>query len=260
MAVSGGRGGQQSAPGVQASSAYCTHRRRAGVRMSTPPPPPAAARAGIGLVAALLVFLIALLFGAWGVWQVARGSHPPPCDSAATNELAQRAATLARSDQVSRDANRRLQATLAEREEQIAQLRADVDFYERLVGATGQRHGLAVHALRVSRQPGGAWHFTAVLTQNLDRGGVSAGELELAIEGSRQGRLETLDWAALRQQPRADGVPYSFRYFEEVQGDVFLPDGFTPARVVVRLKPRGGRTVEHAVTWADATASGEDNP
>lgn len=222
--------------------------------MSTPPSPPHAARAGIGLVAALLVFLLALLFGAWGVWQVAHRTRPAS-DNGATDELAQRVATLTRSDQVSRDANRRLQATLAEREEQIAQLRADVDFYERLVGATGQRHGLAVHALRMARQPGGAWHFTAVLTQNLDRGGVSSGEVELAIEGSQQGRLRTLDWNTLRQQPRAAGVPYSFRYFEEVQGDVFLPAGFAPTRVTVRLRPRSGAVVEHAMTWAEATTA-----
>jgi hypothetical protein len=220
--------------------------------MSTSPTPPHAARAGIGLIAALLVFLIALLFGAWGVWQVAQLARPA-CDTGANDEFAQRVATLTRSDQVSRDANRRMQATLAEREEQIAQLHADGDFYERLVGATGQRHGLALHALRMARQPGGAWHFTAVLTQNLDRGGVSSGDVELAVEGSQQGRLQTLDWPTLRQQPRAPGVPYSFRYFQEVQGDVFLPAGLTPTRVIVRLRPRGGAVVEHAMTWAEAT-------
>lgn len=223
--------------------------------MDPRPTPPAAARAGAGLVVALLVFLLALLFGAWGVWQVARRTQGPACDATTTDELAQRVATLSRSDQVSRQANTRLQAALSEREEQIAQLRADVDFYERLVGATGRRHGLSVHALRLARQPGGAWHFTAVLTQNLDRGGVSTGQLTLAVEGSRQGRLETLDWRVLRQQPAAPGIAYSFRYFQEVEGDLFLPAGFVPVRVLVRLQPRGGRAVEHAVTWSDATAA-----
>ena len=59
--------------------------------------------------------------------------------------LRQQVATLKRSDQISRDANFDLQTTLAEREEEISGLRADVDFYERLVGSTGQRHGLRVH-------------------------------------------------------------------------------------------------------------------
>ena len=219
-----------------------------------PRPTPTAARAGFGLVAALGIFLLALLFGAWGLWQVARGGRAPPCDAAATATLEQRVATLGRSDQISRDANRRLQSTLAEREEQIAQLRADVDFYERLVGATGQRHGLSVHALRMRPQAGNAWHFTAVLTQNLDRGAVSAGQLTLSVEGSRDGRLETLDWNALRQQPKAPGTPFSFRYFQEVEGDVLLPAGFTPVRVTVRLQPRGRAAVDHAVTWVEATS------
>ena len=222
--------------------------------MDPQPTPPHAVRAGLGLIAASIVFVLALLFGAWGVWQVARGIAPPACDTAATEALAQRVATLARSDQVSRAANTQLQSTLADRDELIAQLRADVDFYERLVGATGQRHGLSVHALRLRRQPGGAWHFTAVLIQNLEREAVSQGQLSLAVEGSQAGHLKTLDWSALRQQPRAPGTPFSFRYFQEVEGDVFLPAGFTPVRVIARLQPRGGASVEHAVTWAAAIA------
>lgn len=222
--------------------------------MDPHPTPPHAARAGIGLIAALLVFLAALLFGAWGVWQVSRSAAPPAADAGGNEELAQRIATLRRSDQVSREANTRLQSLLAEREEEIAGLKADVDFYERLVGATSQRRGLSMHALRMQPQQGGAWHFNAVLTQNLNRGSVSTGQLTLSIEGSQNGQLRRLDWPTLRQLPRAPGVDYSFRYFQEVEGDVFLPPGFTPVRVTARLQPRRGAAVEHSVTWADATA------
>lgn len=220
-----------------------------------PSPHPHAARASAGLIVALLVFLAALLFGAWGLWQVGRIGDAPPCDPTANEQLEQRVATLTRSDQVSRGANAQLQALLAEREEEIAALRADVDFYERLVGATSQRRGLSVHALRMRAQQPGAWHFTAVLTQNLVRGAVNTGRLTLAVEGSQGGRLQRLDWASLRQQPGAAGVEYSFRYFQEVEGDVFVPAGFTPVRVIARLQPSRGAAVEHSVTWAEATAA-----
>src|SRR3546814_19579440 len=55
--------------------------------------------------------------------------------------------------QISRDANRDLQGTLAERDEEIAGLRADVAFYERFVGATGQRRGLTVHQPPLPTEP-----------------------------------------------------------------------------------------------------------
>ncbi|MFX5839876.1 DUF6776 family protein, partial [Acinetobacter baumannii] len=83
--------------------------------------------------------------------------------------LQQKLATLARSDQISREANRDLQSTLAERDEEIAGLRADVAFYERLVGATAQPKGLAVHAAEFRREGAGTWRYQVTLTQSLNR-------------------------------------------------------------------------------------------
>jgi hypothetical protein len=216
---------------------------------------------GHGLAYALLaVFLAALAFGGWGVWTVLA---PRPGDARAQlsaqrdriAELEQQATTLARSDQVSREANRDLQGTLAERDEEIAGLRADVAFYERFVGSTAQRHGLAVHQLRMTAQPGGAWHFVATLTQNLNRGAVNDGKLTVSLEGSRQGRMEKVAWEVLRQQADAPGVDFSFKYFQQVQGDVIVPAGLQPVRVVVRLEPSRGEPVEQSFTWAEATAA-----
>jgi hypothetical protein len=215
---------------------------------------------GHGLAYSLLaVFLAALAFGGWGLWTVfAPRPHDARAQLAAQREriatLEQQATTLARSDQVSREANLDLQRTLAERDEQIAGLRADVAFYERFVGSTAQRHGLAVHQLHMQGQPGGAWHFVATLTQNADRGAVNDGKLTLALEGSRGGRMEKLAWEVLRQQADAPGIPYSFKYFQQVQGDVIVPAGLQPVRVVVQLAPERGEPVEQSFTWAEATA------
>lgn len=203
-----------------------------------------------------LAFLAALAFGGWGLWTTFAGSGDGPAGGdqrARIEALEQRVATLARSDQISRDANRDLQGTLAERDEEIAGLRADVAFYERFVGATGQRRGLTVHQLQLQPQAGQAWHFTATLTQNLNRGAVSTGQVTLAVEGTREGRLQKLAWTDLRQQANAPGVAYSFKYFQEVAGDLVLPAGFQPVRVTVRLQPQGGSAVEQSFTWAEAT-------
>lgn len=203
-----------------------------------------------------LVFVAALAFGGWGLWQTFApvGAAAPMQDPRARIEaLEQQVATLRRSDQISRDANRDLQGTLAERDEEIAGLRADVAFYERFVGATGQRRGLTVHQLHLQPQSDQAWHFTTTLTQNLNRGAVSSGEVTLSVEGTRDGKLQTLAWDELRQKPDAPGIAYSFKYFQEVGGDLMLPPGYQPLRVIVRLDPKSGAAVEQSFTWADAT-------
>ena len=222
------------------------------------PQPPSPQGHGIAY-ALIALFLLALAFGGWGLWRM---FAPAPGDArsqaARIAELEQRVATLSRSDQISRDANRDLQSTLADRDEEIASLRADVAFYERFVGATAQRHGLAVHDLKLQAQDAQVWKFTATLTQNLNRGAVSSGRLTLAVEGSVGGRMQKAAWATLRQQAGAAGLPYSFKYFQQVEGDLLLPPGMKPVRVVVRLQPASGAAVEQSFAWADAI--GEAQP
>ncbi|WP_222565770.1 DUF6776 family protein [Novilysobacter antarcticus] len=210
---------------------------------------------------------VAVLFGGWGMWRTLGGGgdvHARLSASEQANdelqarldEMQQNVATLTRSDQISRDANRDLQGALAEREEEIAGLRADVAFYERLVGATSQRRGLTVHALRMSPQNDNAWEFQTTLTQNLNRGAVSSGRLSLAIEGTLDGKREELVWSDLRQGDDADGTPFSFKYFQQIKGDVFLPDGFSPVRVTVKLQPRSGSPITESFNWSEVIGNG----
>ena len=221
-------------------------------------PPPRFRR---GPVIAGIAVAIARVLGGWGLWRGPAGGAGDDATPAQLRaqlrrieSLEQQVATLSRSDQISRDANRDLQATLSERDEEIAGLRADVAFYERFVGATAQRRGLSVHELTLQPQDEQAWHFTATLTQNLNRGAVNAGRLLVSVEGTEAGKLRRLAWSDLRQQPNAPGVPYSFKYFQQVEGDLLLPPGFKPVRVIARVVPQGGAAVEQSFPWAQAAA------
>ena len=171
------------------------------------------------------------------------------------DELNQRLTTLARSDQISRAANGELQSSLAERDEEIASLRADVAFYERLVGSTAQRKGLNVHSIEFAPTEAGSWNYRAVLTQNLNRGAISQGQLRFSIDGVRAGKLATLDWGDLNQRDDAPGQDYSFRYFQELTGNVMLPKDFTPQHVRVSLRGGAGGT-EQTFDWKLAGSGG----
>ena len=171
-------------------------------------------------------------------------------------ELQQRVATLQRSDQISRDANRDVQAMLAEKDEQIAGLRADVAFYERFVGSGGERKGLSVHSAEFAPEAGGTWRYQIVLTQSLNRGALSQGEMEFEIEGVQAGKLATLKWDTLQQTQDAPGQKYAFRYFQRLGGSVVLPAGFTPQRAKVSLRGQGAN-VDQTFAWTLMSTPGE---
>lgn len=175
--------------------------------------------------------------------------------NAELEQLRQQTATLGRAEEITRNANLALQRDLTEREEEMAQLRADVAFYERLVGASGQRKGLSVHSIGFAPGSDGLWSYRVTLVQNLNRGKVSKGAITLSLDGVRNGRLESLDWPELRQQTGAAAQDFSFRYFQQLEGNVMLPAGFQPHRVRVAVRAEGA-SIEQVFPWETVLASG----
>jgi len=216
-----------------------------------------------GLLAGFMFLLGVIVAGGLAWWLLAPSAGDPRAQLAdsqrrltaqqdAIAELQQRVATLTRSDQISREANADVQSMLAEKDEEIAGLRADVAFYERFVGNSGPRRGLAVHSAEFAPEAGGSWRYEVVLTQSINRGGLTKGQMEFAVEGVRAGKLTTLNWDELHQKPDAPAQDYSFRYFQRLGGSVILPAGFTPQRVKVTLRGSGAN-VEQAFDWTLAT-------
>lgn len=172
----------------------------------------------------------------------------------------QRVSVLERSDQVSRTANEALQATLREREEELAALRADLAFYQRLVGGRAPRQGLTVHALQLEPiGDSGAYAFKLTLTQNLKKGALTEAQATLALDGVQGQQLTTLSWPQLVQNEQAPPLAFAFKYFQQVDGSVMLPDGFVPNRVRVVVKSTGGDTVERSFEWSEAAKAGEND-
>ena len=211
------------------------------------------------LASLVVVALVSTRLAAPGLANVRDGARTAQRDAEQRQrqleELSQRVITLERSDQISRAANIELQASLAERDEEIAGLRADVAFYERLVGSTSQRKGLSVHSIEFAPEEAGTWRYRAVLTQNLNRGAISQGQMRFTVEGVRGGKLASIGWDELVQRKDAGGQVYSFRYFQELDGSVMLPKDFTPQRVRVLLRGNGGGA-EQTFDWKTAGSGG----
>lgn len=206
-----------------------------------------------------LLWLASLGIAAALAWNLA--GRPPEAamrselraSEARSEGLRQQLAQASRAEQVTRAALGEVQQDLREREEEINALRADLAFYERLVGSD-RRSGLAVHTLTLAATGDPrAWTFSLTLTQNIKRGAETRGHLRLAVEGLADGELTRLDWPALTGGDRPP-IEYRFRYFQEVGGTIVLPPGFQPARVLVHAEGEGDR-VEQEFAWNDALRS-----
>jgi hypothetical protein len=219
----------------------------------------------------VVAFVLLWLLSLWAVWALTLRFSAPDLDQlnadlaslrahsaeleGRVERLRQKNITVGRSDEVSRNANHDLQETLAARDKELADLRNDVAFYERLVGGSAQRQGLTVHSLALRPGDDGSWRYTLTLTQNLKKATVSKGEVTLRVEGVQDGKLSSLAWDDLMQAPQAKPQGFSFKYFQQLEGSLMLPDGFTPHRVRVSLRSDSGQT-ERVFPWQDTQTEG----
>lgn len=216
-----------------------------------------------------LALVLALAAGAaGGAWWGLRARPAAPVhrvtitasDSAETKAMAQEIATLKRSRQIAKVAASEVRETLADREEEISALRADLAFYSDLVGSGERSKSLAVHGVRLEPVAGSrAWHVTITLTRSARRGRPNTGTLKLAIQGVDGGQLHQLDWDAIAIPDGTPALGYDFKYFQQLHATVALPQNFTPNRLRVLVYPAKGKNITHDVAWPDALKSDEDN-
>ena len=220
------------------------------------------------LFAALVLVLVAAAGLLAGYLLAGSKSKPSPSNNvlmpvAASDDsmqaLQQQIATLKRSEQVARIAAGQLRQTLADREQEVSALRADLAFYSRLVGSGEQRQGIAVHSIFLEPIAGSqAWNATITLTQNARRGEENHGTVKLAVEGVRSGKLVLLKWSDLVGSGNGKGIEYAFKYFQQLHTTLMLPDKFAPNRLRIEVAPRDGKSVTRSIPWETALKSPEE--
>jgi HSP20 family molecular chaperone IbpA len=79
-----------------------------------------------------------------------------------------------------------------------------------------------------------------------------SGDVSLSIVGDQNGVETTYVFAQLAPEEADKAWAYSFRYFQDFDRQLVLPDGFTPERITVevRSRTRSISSIEESFAWA----------
>ena len=151
---------------------------------------------------------------------------------------------------VVRRANELLRESERDRQDEIANLQADLAFYRRLGGANGSQAPLAVHYLELqTTQSARVYRIIFTLTQNLRWASVISGQVELGVDGIQNGVAMHLTEVQLLAES-TDPLKFQFKYFQQLERLITLPEGFEASRLTIRLKSSGLSTaVEQSMEW-----------
>ncbi len=166
--------------------------------------------------------------------------------------LKQEIALLETHREVDREAYKEVDASLLTLQAKIQEQTDAIAFYRGIVSPADGASGLKVQDLRLTRgAEERAYNVRLVLVQSLKHDRKVTGDVNLSIEGEQDGDTMTYNYAQLLRDDAEQGWPFSFRYFQDFDREVVLPDGFTPERVNVRVESqtRSIESIEQNFSW-----------
>jgi hypothetical protein len=110
--------------------------------------------------------------------------------------------------------------TISDLQAQVAKQTQELAFYRGIAAGTKAQHFMM--------------HVALVRTVRPDT--VAVGSVGLSVDGTTaDGKPQTLDLPALTAAKQKE-LPFNFRYFENLDQDVFLPAGFKPEKMAVEVR------------------------
>lgn len=169
------------------------------------------------------------------------------------DELKQEVALLETHRAIDREAYKEVEASLLDLQAKIQEQRDAIAFYRGIVSPADGRSGLRVQDFRVTR---GAeerqFNLRLVLVQAMKHDRKVSGDVALSVTGNEEGVEKTYALEDLLPADASIDWPFSFRYFQDFDRQIVLPDGFTPerVRVEVRSRTRSIESIEENFAWA----------
>ncbi|MHB1515779.1 MAG: DUF6776 family protein [Acidiferrobacteraceae bacterium] len=164
---------------------------------------------------------------------------------AAENQtLRQGLAVAQRSLEMDQAAYHDLHRSLGRSARRIMKLEEQVDLYRTVLSPHTPIKGVTIERLTLRRASGQRYRYALILVQPFEaRGGVS-GTLRFKIKGSSAGSLVEFAFPGQVDKP----IPVHFKYFQDVEGTLGLPRGFSPRLIDVDVRAEG-RRIQKRFAW-----------
>ena len=121
-----------------------------------------------------------------------------------------------------------------------------------LTDDAGSVTGLRVQDLKLSRgRDENAYNVRLVLVQSLQHDRKVSGDVVLTLTGMQDGAERSYPYAELLPDDSKQEWAFSFRYFQDFDREIVLPDGFVPERIdiEVRSRTRSISGIEQSYSW-----------
>lgn len=153
--------------------------------------------------------------------------------------LKQEIALLDTQGKVEQEAYQVVEANLADLEQKIQEQSDAIAFYRGIVSPKDGGRGLRVQDLRLTHGKGDRhYNVRLVLVQVMQHDRSVKGEVDFSLEGAQNGVATTYKLEQLLPEDTNSSWPFAFRYFQDFDRELVLPDGFVPEKINIEVVSR----------------------
>ena len=138
--------------------------------------------------------------------------------------------------EIDREAYQVVEARFSELERKIQEQSDAIAFYRGIVSPKDGSRGLRVQDLKLSRGSEERHYILhVVLVQVMQHDRTVKGVVDFSVEGAQDGVPASYELSQLLPEDGNSNWPFAFRYFQDFDRELILPDGFTPEKINIEV-------------------------
>lgn len=168
------------------------------------------------------------------------------------HQLKQQLLKLERGGSIDKQAIREAQRTIKQLQSNLSQVNSDLGFYKDIMAPGDVERSLQVQRMRIQRSSAeNVFGYKLSLTQVGDNRNYIEGQAMVSVIGQRGGKKEILPLRDLSATVEKLGITFRFRYFQDIEGELVLPEGFKAdaVQVVAQAEGKKGVRIERTFEW-----------
>jgi len=166
------------------------------------------------------------------------------------SEMRQEIANLTVGGEIDNQANEEVRQTIENQQNLLAAQNEEISFYKGVMLPNVANKGLRIERLDVSSNVPGWVRYSLLLTQIVDKQDYVQGGVRISLLGQNNGQEETIQ-VSESSPNKAGAIRFRFRYFQNITGELELPEGFVPREVMVVAQSSGlnAQRLEKTFDW-----------
>ena len=168
-------------------------------------------------------------------------------------ELRRQVAILETSQEIDQETYTLVEQNLDELQAQIQAQEEELAFYRGIISPEDGAAGLRVQSLEMRPTDAAQGYLLRlVLVQAITHDRRVSGTVSFDIAGSLDGQPVQLNLGDVVADDAGGALAYAFRYFQDLQRQLVLPEGFEPDEVLMQIRPRepSGQALEQSFEWS----------